>query len=337
MPSASMMPPRVLVAEDEPAMLSLVARHLRNLGFSVIEASEGDAAWDLAREHKPDLVILDVMMPGMSGWEICKRLKGDTSDGRPFANTGVIMLTGIGENLNEMTSPLFAADAWLNKPFDFADLDARVRETLARYAKQLPGANGGKGQASAEGEEREAASQPSPRTQQSSGARASGAKKSAANGAVAHKAAAKKPAAPKAAAKKPAAPKAAAKKPAAPKAAAKKPAAPKAAAKKPAAPKAAAKKPAAPKAAAKKPAAPKAAAKKPAAPKAAAKKPVAPKVAAPKPAAPKKTAAKQAASKKAATPQSAAKPAAPQRSAAKPAAAKKAAATKAAPKKKTAK
>ncbi|HTN82973.1 MAG TPA: response regulator, partial [Sorangium sp.] len=252
-------------------MLSLVARHLRNMGFSVIEASEGDAAWDLAREHRPDLVILDVMMPGMSGWEICKRLKGDTSDGRPFANTGVIMLTGIGENLNEMTSPLFAADAWLNKPFDFADLDARVRETLARYAKQLPGTNGGKGQASAEGEEREAASQPSPRAQQSSGARASGAKRSAANGAAASKAAAPKPAAPKAAAvKKGAAPKAAAaKKGAAPKTAAK----PAAAAKKGAAPKPAASKAAAPK--------PAAAAKKGAAPKAAA----ASKAAAPKPAA----------------------------------------------------
>ncbi|WP_437586608.1 response regulator transcription factor [Sorangium sp. So ce1000] len=264
MPSASTMPPRVLVAEDEPAMLSLVARHLRNLGFSVIEASEGDAAWDLAREHQPDLVILDVMMPGMSGWEICKRLKSDTSDGRPFASTGVIMLTGIGENLNEMTSPLFAADAWLNKPFDFADLDARVRETLARYAKQVPEVNGAKAHASTAGEELEAGAQPS------SGERATGTKRSAANGAAASRGAgkravaAKKPAAKSA--KKPAAK--AAKEPAAKKPAAKsakKPAAK--AAKKPAAK--AAKKPAAK--AAKKPAAK--AAKKPAAK--AAKKPAA--------------------------------------------------------------
>ncbi|WP_437769989.1 response regulator [Sorangium sp. So ce764] len=278
------MPPRVLVAEDEPAMLSLVARHLRNLGFSVIEASEGDAAWELAREHRPDLVILDVMMPGMSGWEICKRLKSDTSDGRPFASTGVIMLTGIGENLNEMTSPLFAADAWLNKPFDFGELDARVRETLARYAKQVPDANGARAQASAVGEEREAAELPSSRE------RATGAKKSAANGAMASRAAAKRSAVTKKpatkAAKKPAAK--AAKKPAAK--AAKKPAAK--AAKKPAAK--AAKKPVA----AKKPAAK--AAKKPAAK--AAKKPVAAKKpaakAAKKPLAAKRPAATKAASKK---------------------------------------
>jgi DNA-binding response OmpR family regulator len=274
------MPPRVLVAEDEPAMLSLVARHLRNLGFSVIEASEGDAAWELAREHQPDLVILDVMMPGMSGWEICKRLKSDTSDGRPFANTGVIMLTGIGENLNEMTSPLFAADAWLNKPFDFTDLDARVRETLARYAKQVPDANGARGQTSAVGEEREAAAQPSSRE------RATGAKKSAANGATASSAAAKRSAATKKpvtkAAKKPVATKKPAAKAAKKPVAAKKPAAK--AVKKPVAKAAktpvAAKKPAAKAAkepvAAKKPAAKAAkkpvAAKKPAATKAASKK-----------------------------------------------------------------
>ncbi|WP_437731093.1 response regulator transcription factor [Sorangium sp. So ce1335] len=269
MPSASMNSPRVLVAEDEPAMLSLVARHLRNLGFAVIEASEGDAAWELAREHRPDLVILDVMMPGMSGWEICKRLKSDTSDGRPFAETGVIMLTGIGENLNEMTSPLFAADAWLNKPFDFADLDARVRETLARYAKPLPGSNGSTPQASAEDEEsEEAAPAPSSDVHQTSGANGAAPAREAAKKAAARKSAAKKPAAKKPAAKKPAAKKPAAKKPAA------KRAAPgKAAAKKAGAKSVSAKKPAAKKPAAKKPAAKKsAAAKKTAASRAAAKK-----------------------------------------------------------------
>ncbi|WP_338110942.1 response regulator transcription factor [Sorangium cellulosum] len=283
MPSASMTPPRVLVAEDEPAMLSLVARHLRNLGFSVIEASEGDAAWDLAREHQPDLVILDVMMPGMSGWEICKRLKSDTSDGRPFASTGVIMLTGIGENLNEMTSPLFAADAWLNKPFDFADLDARVRETLARYAKPLPDANGSKGQPSAAGEERE--------EEQPSGERATGAKRPAANGAATGRAAPKTSAAKKTAAK-PAAKKAAAKPAAKKTAAAKKPAAKKTAAKKTAAKKTAAKKTAAKPAAQKTAAAKKPAAKQAAPKKAAAKKPAATKKAAASKAAPKKKAAK---------------------------------------------
>ena len=133
MSAESSMPFKVLVADDEPAMLNLVSRYMRSLGFEVIEASEGDAAWDLAQQHSPDLVILDVMMPGMSGWEVCKRLKNHGANGGQFTSTGVIMLTGIGDNLNEMTSPLFAADAWLNKPFDFNDLEDRVRKTLARY------------------------------------------------------------------------------------------------------------------------------------------------------------------------------------------------------------
>ncbi len=224
-------------------MLSLVARHLRNMGFSVIEASEGDTAWELAQQDVPDLVILDVMMPGMSGWEVCKRLKSDTLDGRPFSSTGVIMLTGIGENLNEMTSPLFAADAWLNKPFNFVDLDERIRETLRRYGKEPPGPGA---EADGADEVRHAA------PKQKAPARKPAAKKAAAKAAKA----AKKPAAKKATAKKPAA-----KKPAAKKATAK-------AAKKPSAKKPAAKKPAK---AASKPAASKTAASKTAAKKAAAK------------------------------------------------------------------
>jgi hypothetical protein len=75
----------------------------------------------------PDLVILDVMMPGMSGWEVCRKIREAVS----LAHTGVIMLTGIGENLNEMTSPLYGADTYLDKPFEFSLLDEKVKEVLA--------------------------------------------------------------------------------------------------------------------------------------------------------------------------------------------------------------
>lgn len=133
-------PIKVLVAEDEPTMLALLASHLRHLGFSVIEASEGDVAWQLLEEHGPDLVILDVMMPGMSGWDICKRLKSHTVG--PLSRTGVIMLTGIGETLNDATSELFGADAWLNKPFEFVDLDRTIYATLESYGKRGSSAPG---------------------------------------------------------------------------------------------------------------------------------------------------------------------------------------------------
>ena len=108
-------------------MLNLVTNHLRGRGFQVIEASDGDEALDLAQKNKPSLVVLDVMMPGMSGWEVCKRVKADKAT---VGKTAVIMLTGIGESLNDMTSPLFKADGWLDKPFTLEQLDAKVDEVL---------------------------------------------------------------------------------------------------------------------------------------------------------------------------------------------------------------
>src|ERR1700677_2110726 len=125
--------PVVLVADDEPSMLELVAQHLKTLDdpqLVVLEASDGEQAWKLAREHLPDLVVLDVMMPGMSGWEVCRKIREDVA----LAHTGVVMLTGIGENLNQMTSPLYGADAYLDKPFDFDQLDAKVAQALSARA-----------------------------------------------------------------------------------------------------------------------------------------------------------------------------------------------------------
>jgi DNA-binding response OmpR family regulator len=239
--------PLVLVADDEPSMLELVARHLRTMNapkLEVIQASDGEEAWRLAREHLPDLVVLDVMMPGMSGWEVCRKIREDVA----LAHTGVVMLTGIGENLNQMTSPLYGADAYIDKPFEFDDFDDKIRGTLTARTKQRegvvrPAINGTVGAAkpmSRDGDD------PPKAAGKKAAPKATVKTKSVAKPAAKKAAPAKKPAAKAAApAKKTATKKAAAKKPAAKKAAAKKPAAKKAAAKKPAAKKAAAKKPAA--------------------------------------------------------------------------------------------
>ena len=112
----------MLVADDEPSMLELVVRHLRMMQspkLDVIQASDGDDAWRLAQERLPDLVVLDVMMPGMSGWEVCRKIREAVA----LDHTGVVMLTGIGENLNSMTSPLYGADAHIDKPFEFERLE----------------------------------------------------------------------------------------------------------------------------------------------------------------------------------------------------------------------
>ena len=233
--------PLVLVADDEPSMLELVARHLRTMNapkLEVIQASDGEEAWRLAQEHLPDLVVLDVMMPGMSGWEVCRKIREDVA----LAHTGVVMLTGIGENLNQMTSPLYGADAYIDKPFEFDDFDDKIRGTLTARTKQRegvvrPAINGTVGAAKPMSRDGDDAPKASRKVAPKAAVKTKSVAKPAAKKAAAKKAAAKKPAAKKAAAKKPAAKKPAAKKPAA-----KKPAAKKAAAKKPAAKKPAAKK-----------------------------------------------------------------------------------------------
>ncbi len=118
---------KILVADDDLEILALVARHLSALPAQIVEASDGEEALRIAKREKPNVVVLDVMMPGMSGWEVCRAIREDES----LARTGVIMLTGIGERLNEMTSPLYGADDFLDKPFELDDLEAKVREVLA--------------------------------------------------------------------------------------------------------------------------------------------------------------------------------------------------------------
>ena len=117
---------KILIADDDLEILALLRRHLSKKGLEIVEASDGEEALRLAREEKPTIVILDVMMPGKSGWEVCRDIREDEE----LEATRVIMLTGIGERLNEMTSPLYGADAHLDKPFDFADLDEVLADFL---------------------------------------------------------------------------------------------------------------------------------------------------------------------------------------------------------------
>ena len=123
--------PTILVADDDIDILSLVTRHLRTMNVKLLEASDGEEALRIARRERPSLVILDVMMPGMSGWEVCRAIRDDDA----LATTGVIMLTGIGERLNEMTSPLYGADEFIDKPFELGELDTKVRKVLAARKK----------------------------------------------------------------------------------------------------------------------------------------------------------------------------------------------------------
>ena len=122
--------PVVLVADDDPEILSLLSIRLGRAGYQVLEAIDGEQTLAAVRQHYPDLIILDVMMPGKNGWEVAKELRHDAR----FKGIGIIMLTAIGEKINEMTSPLYGADEYVDKPFEFADLEAKIRNVLARRA-----------------------------------------------------------------------------------------------------------------------------------------------------------------------------------------------------------
>jgi DNA-binding response OmpR family regulator len=121
----------VLVADDDPEILSLVSIRLKKKGYTVLEAIDGNQTLAVAREKKPDLIVLDVMMPGKNGWEVARELRQDDST----KDIGIVVLTAIGERMNEMTSPLYGADEYIDKPFEFAELEKKISETIAKRRK----------------------------------------------------------------------------------------------------------------------------------------------------------------------------------------------------------
>ncbi|HVV81771.1 MAG TPA: response regulator [Kofleriaceae bacterium] len=116
----------ILVVDDDPEILNMLQLRLEHRGYKVQTASDGKEALTLAKRVRPDLMILDVMMPAKNGWEVARALKQDpvTEDIK------ILMLTAIGASVNEMTSPLYGADAHLDKPFKFDELEKQVATLL---------------------------------------------------------------------------------------------------------------------------------------------------------------------------------------------------------------
>jgi len=118
----------ILVADDERDILSFVEVNLRLEGFRVATAEDGEEALRTAREMRPDLIILDVMMPKMDGLEVCRAIRADGLIG----HTPVILLTARGLSADKLVGLTAGADDYILKPFDLAELVARVRSTLRR-------------------------------------------------------------------------------------------------------------------------------------------------------------------------------------------------------------
>ncbi|MEX2426575.1 MAG: response regulator transcription factor [Thermomicrobiaceae bacterium] len=115
----------VLIAEDEPMVAGVVARYLTRDGFRVHHASDGEQAMQLAEQHSPDLVILDLMLPKLDGFEVFRRL-------RAIGPVPVIIVTAKGEETDRIVGLELGADDYVTKPFSPRELAARVRAVLRR-------------------------------------------------------------------------------------------------------------------------------------------------------------------------------------------------------------
>ncbi|SDU78040.1 response regulator transcription factor [Jiangella alkaliphila] len=118
---------RVLVVDDDPALSEVVGRYLRRDGFEVDYAADGTTGLAKALETLPDLIVLDLMLPGLDGLEVCRRL-------RRVAPIPVVMLTALGEENDRIAGLELGADDYVTKPFSPRELSARVKAVLRRAA-----------------------------------------------------------------------------------------------------------------------------------------------------------------------------------------------------------
>ena len=129
---------RVLVVEDDEAMAVALRDGFTYEGHEVIVARDGEIGLKLAREESPELMILDVMLPKMTGLELCKVLRGEGSQ------LPIIMLTARGQEIDKVLGLKLGADDYVTKPFSFMELRARVDAVLRRSTAPAGGANGGR-------------------------------------------------------------------------------------------------------------------------------------------------------------------------------------------------
>ena len=120
--------PKVLVVEDEKNILELVRFNLEKEGFTVITALDGNQGLELAREEKPDLILLDVMLPGMNGLEVCRELQREYET----REIPIIMLSARAEEVDKVLGLEMGADDYITKPFSPRELVARVKARLRR-------------------------------------------------------------------------------------------------------------------------------------------------------------------------------------------------------------
>jgi DNA-binding response OmpR family regulator len=116
---------KILIVDDEPTLVATLRYNLEREGYAVVEAVDGESALAATRSEQPDLVLLDIMLPGLDGFEVCRILRKDT-------NVPILMLTAKTEEVDKVVGLELGADDYVSKPFSTRELLARVRALLRR-------------------------------------------------------------------------------------------------------------------------------------------------------------------------------------------------------------
>ena len=128
---------KILVVDDEEHIAELISYNLTSNGYKVITANNGNDAVKLAVEEKPNLILLDLMIPGKDGYDVCKDVRSNSE----IRNTPIIMLTAKSEELDKILGLELGADDYITKPFSVRELLARVKAVLRRFSISEPESN----------------------------------------------------------------------------------------------------------------------------------------------------------------------------------------------------
>lgn len=123
---------KILIIEDEPNIRELVLYNLKTNGYDCIDAEDGIMGITMVHKEKPDLILLDIMLPGKNGFEICKELRDEGN------NTPIIMMTAKTEETDKVMGLDYGADDYISKPFGIREMMARIKAVLRRYDVTVP-------------------------------------------------------------------------------------------------------------------------------------------------------------------------------------------------------
>ena len=120
----------ILVVDDEQKIVELLEHNLRREGYNVLEANDGVTAVEIAKEQRPDLILLDIMLPRLDGLSVCKKIKN-------IYNVPILMVTAKGDELDKIVGLELGADDYITKPFSVREVMARVKANLRKVEANL--------------------------------------------------------------------------------------------------------------------------------------------------------------------------------------------------------